>query len=183
MKKIFLLILTIGGLSIFGQIDYTRQTTGLSTTFIITQQGQFYESVKWDFGDGNFFQGTNEMLDTITHVYASTGNYEVCLVGYPMPASIIDSACKLVDLHSTGISPIKEGFNCTVYPNPVDNIAIIKINNNYVGSSYSIIDLTGKIVGIGMLTNEINPVEMSTLPRGIYIVKVGNLYSFKLIKK
>ena len=184
MKKLILLLLAVGGVyQIKAQIDYNYQINGLSVTFIITQQGQFYEVVEWDFGDGNTSQGTTETEDTVTHIYSSSGNYEVCVKGTPMPIATSDTACKFVDVFSTGINQIDKKSKIVIYPNPASSYCVVETEGSVNLIMYNVI---GEVV----FEKEVNTkyiVSASQLPNGVYIVKAinenGSVYSQKIIKE
>ncbi len=186
MKKIILLLLTVVGFyQVKAQIDYNYQINGLSVTFVITQQGQFYEGVTWDYGDGNTSQGTNEMEDTVTHVYSSIGNYTVCVVGYPMPMAPNDTACKFVDVLYSGINQIEKNSIIEIYPNPSSNIITVKVNNELVGSNYSITDNLGRTVLKGKLFTENTNISINEIDIGFYLFQVEEqkMQTLKVMKK
>jgi len=84
----------------YGQIDFSVQTNGATASFTLTKQGNFYESISWDFGDGTKSQGTNS---TVSHTYTTLGNYTVCVIGYPMPMATNDTMCKTVSITTNTI--------------------------------------------------------------------------------
>lgn len=108
MKKLllFLLIIPATG-SINAQVNFGYQVNGLNTAFYITQAGQFYEGVRWVFGDGT---ETWDGSDTVYHTYAAPGAYIACVYGYPMPISPVDSMCKTIDLQPIGIEELSDDF-------------------------------------------------------------------------
>jgi hypothetical protein len=140
MKKFLLILflLPVSG-SLSAQVNFGYQANGLNTAFYITQAGQFYEGVRWVFGDGT---ETWDGSDTVFHTYPAPGAYEVCVYGYPMPISPVDSMCKTVDLQSIGIEehnndfvffleePGKRLIVKSSLPNLVSTNAILVIYNN-----------------------------------------------------
>jgi len=178
MKKLILLLLAVGGFyQMKAQIDYNYQINGLSVTFIITQQGQFYEGVEWDFGDGNTSQGVIETEDTVTHIYSSSGNYEVCVIGSPMPMATPDTACKFVDVVSTGINQIDKKSKIVIYPNPFKSattIIIEDIENYREGLVFTISDISGReIKRLENISNREIKIERTiNMQSGIYLYQL-----------
>jgi len=71
-----------------------------------------------------------------------------------------------------------------VYPNPSETF-ILKINPLLLGASYTLTDLTGRIIGEGKLEMEITNLQMNNASNGIYFLQIQtNLYRHihKLIK-
>ena len=58
----------------------------------------------------------------------------------------------------------------SVYPDPSVNTVTIKANEYRFGSEYYITDITGEKVASGKLYNETTFINISYLPRGIYMV-------------
>jgi len=117
-KLLFVIGLCISIMT-YGQIDFSVQTNGATASFTLTQQGIFYESIFWDFGDGMKSQGTNS---TISHTYTTLGNYTVCVIGMPMPIATNDTMCKSVTVTSNTV------VNCP-WKAPV-TIGVIKCEND-----------------------------------------------------
>jgi len=66
-----------------------------------------------------------------------------------------------------------------VYPNPVSNLLFIK---NSAGSKLKIYDAHGRKVMVKEMYNHIENINVSALPEGLYIVRIGN-QQIKLVKK
>lgn len=94
---------------------------GLTHDFINTSTD--YDSVYWDFGDGNTIMTT---ADTVTHTYLGDGIYIVTLIAYNQcgPRFVQDT----IAIITTGVNaPVNEApFNISAYPNPFDNSTRIK---------------------------------------------------------
>ena len=175
MKKIILLLIAIIGIqNVNAQINFSSQINGSSVTFILTQQGQFYEIVEWDFGDGIFSQGSNEMQDTVTHVYSSIGNYKICVVGSPMPIATNDTACKFVNIITTGINQIEKNSIIIICPNPTTG-QITLSNLPQEASNITIYNVLGKLV-YEEETAE-HQIDLSGLSSGVYMLHLTDGYS------
>jgi len=72
---------------------------------------------------------------------------------------------------NAGISALKSEF--TIYPNPTSKELMIKVESNLLGSVYTIIGPLGQKVKEGKLTSSMSPIDVSTLPKGYYILKIG----------
>ena len=65
----------------------------------------------------------------------------------------------------------------SLYPNPVKNQLTVDLLNNQneeIGT-YQIIDINGRIILRGSLSNGLNQVNVEDLSKGIYILNAGNL--------
>jgi uncharacterized delta-60 repeat protein len=70
-----------------------------------------------------------------------------------------------------------------VFPNPVkNNLQINLLDKTLIDNTYSILDLNGRIILKGNLSNEFNQVNLENLSKGFYILKVNNLIK-KFIKE
>lgn len=100
-----------------------------------------------------------------------------------------DSALAIDDLSVTPTilsdahNPIKKS-GMSVYPNPVIDVLNIESYTNEV-TSMEIYDMTGRRVKSGLLDSENTAMNVTSLPKGLYIVKVkgsGNIITSKFIK-
>ena len=74
------------------------------------------------------------------------------------------------------------------YPNPTSDYLTLNITDSALNNlSYKFIDINGKVVAIGPITNADTQIAMQQLAIGIYILKVNQnnkeLKTFKIIKK
>ncbi len=74
-----------------------------------------------------------------------------------------------------------------VYPNPVEDILQIKIDNiNAVNSSLRVWDVSGKIILAKLLNKHLNYINLSETTPGIYILEIqyfGNVHRLRVVKK
>jgi hypothetical protein len=80
-----------------------------------------------------------------------------------------------------------ENINISIYPNPFSTVVFVKMNREETGNvELKIIDLAGKAVYIEKLpTQEIIPINLGFLYRGIYILTIrsnGIQNNYKIIK-
>lgn len=73
-----------------------------------------------------------------------------------------------------------------IYPNPIQEIVTIKINEYLLGSDVVICDLSGRIVVESILSELSQTLNTNNLPKGIYEVKIttkdGRIFSQKIVK-
>jgi hypothetical protein len=79
-------------------------------------------------------------------------------------------------------------LSAVIYPNPTSDYVMLKISDTALYNlSYHLIDINGKAISNGSLTNGDTQINMQQLPVGMYILKVSQnnqeLKTFKIIKK
>lgn len=63
----------------------------------------------------------------------------------------------------------------SIYPNPVKDILYIKIVEKSISNSdYKVLDAAGRVVLSGVLSNDKNQVNVNSLEKGIYFLKIAN---------
>lgn len=86
----------------------------------------------------------------------------------------------------TTLSNAEFEFNnkIVLYPNPVVNVLNVDLLDNLIDSkeSFNIIDVNGRVVLNGTLTDGVNQINVENLTQGIYILKSKNINK-KFIKK
>jgi hypothetical protein len=99
----------------------------------------------------------------------------------------IDNANINNNVISTDLSElsIEDAFlrdNISVYPNPTKSFINIELSNNISIEKITLIDLTGKVI---LNNNFTNKLDVSSLPRGLYLLKIqsdkGNVTTKKVI--
>jgi uncharacterized delta-60 repeat protein len=72
-----------------------------------------------------------------------------------------------------------------LYPNPANEMLVVRVNENTVGSDYIIRNALGKTEITGKLTSEATSIEIGELSGGIYFIQVKgwNHQTFKFIKE
>lgn len=85
----------------------------------------------------------------------------------------------------TGIDAnnLPANFSDVVFPNPANNFINVQMNSILPGTVYSINDVEGKHVLQGELKEENSKINISELPAGLYILKVGQQQAYKFLKK
>jgi hypothetical protein len=72
-----------------------------------------------------------------------------------------------------------------LYPNPANEMLVVRVNENTVGSDYIIRNALGKTEITGKLTSEATSIDISELSGGIYFIqfKGWNHQTLKFIKE
>jgi PKD repeat protein len=131
---------------------YTGTTTGL-------------DSVKWNFGDGNYGTGT-----ATTHTYAVSDTYTVCATVYTNCGT--HTWCKDIIATAT-VEAIDVPYSSDMiqaFPNPAKNIINILGINQF--GEYFISNLLGKIIDIGKVVPGSNIIQISNLDDGHYVLEI-----------
>jgi hypothetical protein len=151
------------------QASFTANYSLLSLDVDFINTAMDYDSLVWNFGDG--------FTDTVinpTHTYAQNGFYNACL--YVYNACGIDSVCQDVDLTIVGLRALK---NKIVSIRTSDGFIV---SQNKVINSYTLYDITGKL-----LRNEIRhsnkvEIEFSGMPKGCYLIELNSGDDKKVLK-
>jgi hypothetical protein len=143
----------------------------LKVTFLMTNS--CYDSLSWDFGDGNF--ASNSQM--ISHAYSTEGFYEIYLTVWLQGAVDVDYSN--VSLHDCdlgiGINEISKS-SVKLYPNPVNDLLNINIDidKSFTYETYKIINITGSVVKEGAIEKEEFTINIKSLPSGIYFLRALN---------
>lgn len=69
------------------------------------------------------------------------------------------------------------------YPNPIESILYIELENHYSNADYDIIDLNGRHVLSGRLNEQRNALDLNNLKSGVYLIQMNNAKPIRIIKK
>lgn len=72
----------------------------------------------------------------------------------------------------TSVQSIENSFSVSVGPNPFSEFVSINTSNGPV--DYKMLDLTGKVVAQGTTANQQSNINVSELPKGIYLITLNN---------
>lgn len=95
---------------------------------------------KWEFGDGE----TDSLTNAPTHIYAATGNYQVCLtVSDPVNNDTVQ-ICRTLNIINTGQDSPEAASGVTLFPNPTNTYFTVNVPSGM--AKISIVDITGKVL-------------------------------------
>lgn len=115
-----------------------------------------------------------------SHSVQVTGSYAV---------EITQNGCTLrsdcVPVTIIGINNNEKENKINIYPNPAVQWVTLEVENALVGNPFQIHNLIGQQVITGVINQENTMINLSTLPKGLYIFSIGGneRQSIKLIKK
>ena len=149
--------------------DFGFEVNGPAVSFS-AEGGQGYSYI-WNFDDGGFSEQQNP-----THTYQSTGTYMVCLAINNDCGG--DNFCKNVQVSSILSTSELDSENIVIYPNPATDR--LQLKGIKTGTQYRIIDITGKTVDSGQITN--SSLNVFDLKEGIYMIDLNSAGN-RLVKK
>jgi len=95
---------------------------------------------------------------------------------------------EITDLYNgagaVAVTDISGDNTIQIFPNPVENILNIKLTESQLGKAYSIVDVLGRSLINGMITDIDSTIDVSKLSKGVYILKFDAFDNsgFKIIK-
>ena len=111
-------------------------------TIQFTASGSEGTGYTWKFGDGQQASGTD---DTITHVYADTGTYEVTVI-VSNDCGSDSTTLTIVVTDFTGIAGASSGHGLSVFPNPANEMITIRSVDNHRIRTVELYDLRGALL-------------------------------------
>ena len=84
-----------------------------------------------------------------------------------------------------GINENENQTKINIFPNPANQWVNLQVENSLVGEPYWIQSLLGNVVLTGVINQENMKINLSTLSKGLYIIKIGEAkrLSYKFIKQ
>ena len=149
----------------------TATFTNLSTSIANTL------NYSWNFGDG-----ITSSIASPSHTYTTSGTYTITLIASNCIFS--HTITKTIQIGALSINENAVG-TFEFYPNPTTNQITLKVDNQLLGSVYTIYDTIGKSVLNGKISSELNVIDLGNLSNGVYIIEVaseGNYFKNKFIK-
>jgi hypothetical protein len=92
-----------------------------------------------------------------------------------------DSYLIKMDNEILGINNPQLSGSTMLYPNPATTITYLQSPENLTGTNYAVYDTSGRKIRSGKVENN-NAIGVSTLPAGLYIVKLNGKFAYKLVK-
>lgn len=122
------------------------------------------DSYAWDFGDASSSTAENP-----SHVYATSGSYNVCLTATNKYDS--DNTCKVININ---VGVINQALNAalSVYPTPASTNVTINVDGTFGTLFAEMYNALGeKVINTAAFSGNVN-FDLSTIAAGNYIVKV-----------
>jgi len=115
-----------------------------------------------------------------SHTALFSGNYAVEIT---QDGCMKRSECVIVIIESINENENQTKIN--IFPNPANQWVNLQVENSLVGEPYWIQSLLGNIVLTGVINQENMKINLSTLSKGLYIIKIGEArrLSYKFIKQ
>ncbi|MEM9051513.1 MAG: T9SS type A sorting domain-containing protein [Bacteroidota bacterium] len=162
--------------------DTEIDNSALQSSFTFTGSSD-YETLEWDFGDGNFSTEENPL-----HQYNQLGEYEVCLIF--SNDCLTDTTCQTINLTDPlSTDQLKDGVLFTLFPNPSrDNIRLKGTEGWKEAMTATIYDSSGRLIDSYSLSDKTEEtiIDISNLAEGTYLLVVsnekGNLSAKKFLK-
>lgn len=147
--------------------DFTYTLDGNTVSF--TNNSSNGDSFEWNFGDGAFSVEENP-----SHEF-TPGIYTVSLaVSNGLCSSFISQT---IDVNSTAVHELSNGFKLHVFPNPTQHLLNIQIDGNSNASAKAaIMSIDGKLLlsDVFVGSNDFK-FEIGHLPSGIYLLQIDYL--------
>ena len=146
--------------------NFSESISGNTATFTnSSSSANSTLNYSWDFGDGN-----TSSIQNPSHTYATNGTYTITLIASDCIFS--DTITKTIQI---GTNSMEENTNANFefYPNPATNQITLKVDNQLLGSIYTICDNTGKSVLNGYILSEQSVIDLGYLSKGLYLLSIG----------
>jgi hypothetical protein len=145
--------------------EFSFNLIGTEVTLSYQSFGIEFDSLRWDFGDGQ----TSSEFNPI-HLYENSGNYSICLRSYVGACS--SSTCQPVQVNVTGNSA---GLYSAVQviPNPGIGIFEIKSSEALIGE-IRVLDIRGSLVFASPAKENKGSasLDLRAMPTGSYILEI-----------
>jgi PKD repeat protein len=148
--------------------SFTQTSQDLTVTFTATVSSGV-NAYSWDFGDSQSASEPNPV-----HTYAAEGTYSVCLTVNNGPLCSF-TKCNDISVSVTGIDKSSRHVSWMVYPNPMNEILLLRGSNLKTIKAIECYDAAGRMVfgktSIQVMDETIQ-MNVSMLERGIYFLKI-----------
>lgn len=144
----------------------SNQNGTITATATSTGASYFYWAV---FNSSNGFEVYNSTTNPMNYNPGTSGTYSVCLTTYDSLQNFCDSTCYYVTTDSTsGLYQIGAD-EISVYPNPAhDQITVSTPNEAFY--QLNLMDVSGALVRVALVTDEKTLMNLEQLPEGMYFI-------------
>lgn len=140
-------------------VDETITLTGLTLTSNVSS-GALYQWIDCDNNMSAIITGNSQSFTA-----TANGNYALAINQSGCPDT---SAC--ININSVSLDEINS--NIAFYPNPTDGFVTMESNADLIGNDYSIIDITGKVLYVGIIQSSVEKIDLSGYSSGLYYVSI-----------
>jgi len=146
---------------------FTHSNTAFEVSFTDLSTGA--DSWHWNFGDGS-----DDVSQSPTHVYASVGSYQVCLRAENSCGA--DSLCTQVTVAGDAGISASDIQAINVYPNPASGFVNVSFGSNMVpaGLRIQVYDAWGRLAAVPVSTKGPGGIQLnvSGLRPGVYRIRL-----------
>lgn len=89
----------------------------------------------------------------------------------------------LLKLPPAGLQNVNASYDIQVYPNPASDYLHVKMDRRTENTKLEIFDMTGRKLISNELANKESDIPVTSLPAGLYIVRIHNAEGYQLSKK
>jgi hypothetical protein len=145
--------------------EFSFNLIGTEVTLSYQSFGIEFDSLRWDFGDGQASSESNPI-----HLYDNSGNYNICLRSYRGACTSL--TCKPVQItvtaNNSGLKSVLQ-----LIPNPGSGLFRVISSEALIGG-VRILDIRGGLVYAvpGTAPSVSESLDLSALPAGSYILEV-----------
>ncbi|WP_312765064.1 SBBP repeat-containing protein [Epilithonimonas sp.] len=172
----------------FDNLELEQNTDHFMNAFVakLDSQGKFVDAKL--FAGSNFIDTHCAAMDADENLYiggaftdlanidpTGNGSYYVFSRGYR------DSYVVKLNNTNLNVEDINSKTDLLIYPNPSSDIIYLNSKNQLSGNKYIIYDMVGREISTGTLDSK-QEIKINLLPKGNYILKIGNQYQTKIIK-
>jgi hypothetical protein len=155
---------------------------------ILDSNGDFVQAM--EFGGCNFADYHGAYSDADNNLYVA-GAFETTVDLNPaLPGMQATTAMDFRDNYLLKLEPIvflevpetgkEAGFS--LFPNPAGDVAVLQVNSAFIGEGYVVYDQMGRMAMKGNITSEINPLDVSALSKGMYVLHLQGNAQLKFVK-
>jgi len=167
------------------QSNVTQINMLASPNLNVTQNGETLSADE----DGATYQWINCNDNTAisgeinqSYTAIANGNYAVIITSANGCSDT--SACFAIT--AVGISESDLQNAISISPNPANDIINLKVNSSMLGSTYRMIETTGRVILTGKIASENSEIDISNLSKGIYFLEIlinGKRQTLKIVKQ
>ena len=157
----------VNGTQIYGSASVTPSS---SETYATTQNPN--NSYAWQVNGGAIMsgQGTN----AIVILWGSGASGDIMVLESNSLASFCSNSDTLI-VNISGVGLDDNSLKSVVLsPNPNSGYFSIKVDQQYIGSAYRVVDFLGRIIEVGTITKPSQNFDLSDKPKGVYRIEVSN---------